>query len=266
MHNNLILSVLFSITLSSSAIAASLSSNDRILATQFITAYDTHYSFVLTKHQDSSNIKAYIYNNSGDKQDSYSYGVINGISNAYLLPVDSQSNQNVRHVLVFLETTSGLQHIINTTINAGTLQSFEIINITNKPNMVSVPQLIPRDPNNHFLVIPYPHSIGIYSYIPNNGMNFLSLLGNEVNFGTEEVVQIVPVRGFIIAVTNVPKAYFIGLEDHKIFKTYGLTSDQGIFLAYDETSKKTYLKSSSDTTEIGGAPMPYGIISMHRQD
>ena len=260
----LILLVLFVIASPLSATAASLPEDEKIIAAKFINTFDTYYSFVLTQHKDSGGIKAYTYTNDGNEHSSHDYGVINNIEKAYLVPIDTNSNQHVTQVLIFLETTAGLAHIIDARLNAGILQSFESLNIAGK-KMISMPKLLPRDGNNYFLVIAYSSSIEIYSYSLESSLNFLTLLGEVASFGAEEVIQVMSVRGFIIAVTNAFKAYFIGLEAQNIFRIYPLNSNQEIYLRYDRITQKSYL-GPSDAVEIQGAPMPYGVISMRRNN
>lgn len=166
--------------------------------------------------------------------------------------------------MIFLETTAGLARIIDARLNAGILQSFESFDIAGKP-IISMPKLLPRDGNNYFLVIAYSDSIAIYGYSDESSLNFLTLLGEVVSFGAEKVIQVISVRGFVIAVTNAFKAYFIGLEAQNIFRIYPLNSNQEIYLSYDPITQKSYL-GPSNATEIQDAPMPYGVISMRRNN
>lgn len=207
--------------------------------------------------------KAYTYTNDGNEHSSHDYDVINNIEKVYLVPIDTNSNQYVTQVLIFLETTAGLAHIIDARLNAGILRSFESLDIARK-KMISMPKLLPRDDNNYFFVIAYSDSIEIYSYSFESSLNFLTLLGEVASFGAEKVTQVIPIRGFIIAVTDAPKAYFIGLEAQNIFRIYPLSSNQEVFLRYDPITQQTYLGSSN--TEVQVASMFYGVISMGEND
>ena len=95
---------------------------------------------------------------------SYAAGL--NITSAYALPVDTLSNQYVNYVLSFLQTSSGLDRIINNVVSATpTLGSFDSKSM-GKPALISAPLLIPRNDTTNYLVLPFANSIEIYQNAP----------------------------------------------------------------------------------------------------
>ncbi len=252
------------------AYTATLDQNVNLFAMKAITIKNNIYTLVLTKN-DSNQIFGQTYNSFGAQiGNNQSVSTLNSITSAYILPIDIYSNQSAENVLLFLFSNSGVQQIVSLTLNAmAEINSVSDLNITPSTSlMVYEPQIIPNSSTDDFIVLSYPSSIVLYKYTP--ATPSLTLLRTE-SFTNQTVKQILPFKGFIIAITQnnltpppVGYAHFIALGVNKEFATVNLSSVDGVYLTYDPITQKTLLKTVSDSigVEIQDAPMPYGVIGM----
>jgi hypothetical protein len=264
----LLSTVLSSFTFTYSAL---LPSGKILLTTKLINDYKDLYTLAIT-NDTSNQIQAWLYSDNGTEMESaFNLLQLANISSSYILPIDLESKQSTKKALVFLSTNTGLASIISLSLNDQPISfssATEVLSLTPTTNMVYEPQIIPNSSTDDFMMLSYPSSIVLYKYTP--ATPSLTLLRTE-SFTNQTVKQILPFKGFIIAITQnnltpppVGYAHFIALGVNKEFATVNLSSVDGAYLTYDPVTQKTLLKTVSDSigVEIQDAPMPYGVIGM----
>ncbi|WP_116964360.1 hypothetical protein [Fastidiosibacter lacustris] len=251
--------------------SAMLPAEETIIAAKLINAQDNIYSIVLTKDL-SNQIGTWLYDSVGNQVSlEYNLGTFVNISNAYILPIDINSNQNTQHVLLFLSSVTQLEKLLQINFSTTTFGVDSSVDITPgsfpRARMTYMPLVIPNGTANAFLVLPYQNSIDIYLYTPSSGtLEFV----RQINFSGETIKRILPFKGFIIVISEddttppMGSAHFIALAVDTEFATFNLATTAGVYISYDRTQQRTLLKTTADSVgiEIQNAPMPYGVIGM----
>ncbi|MDA0912076.1 MAG: hypothetical protein O2809_11085 [Proteobacteria bacterium] len=257
------------------ALATPLPVGTTIINAKFINIYNDMYSLVITRNT-TNQIKAWLFDNVGNQVSfEYGFGTIANVNSAYILPIDANANQNVTKALLFLSTSLGLERIIDVSLDNEpkiTANTNVLINTTPSQLLTYTPQILYRDEDTYFLILSYQSSIDMYIYTYNPTFPAIPslTLSRTVSFSGETVKQVIPMKGFVIVVTendgSPPNgfAHFIALAVNEEFATINLTSTDEVYLTYDPATQKTLLKTATDSTgvEIQNAPMPYGVIGM----
>ncbi|WP_119344827.1 hypothetical protein [Facilibium subflavum] len=239
--------------------------DDKILSIKYINDYDKIYGFTLVKNIASNDIKGFTLTNAGvSMSGSVNYGDFSDVDNVYILPIDVNANQAVNKLMVFMSDSDSLESVFHTSVSNGHAQSYTNLGEISAYGALSYPpQLIYRNSNSDYLILPFGALIRVYTYDLSSPS--LTYQGS-VSFALENVEKILPFNGFIIVVTDALKAYFIQLSDLSTFATYNLTSSANVYTSYDDTSYISYLHTTNDAIDIKGAPTSYGVISMQTSD